>query len=110
MSYGLQVYNQAGQLEIEASSSLTRLFGIYTATMSLITITVGNVSYSSTRGTFNIRGISAIPQLGVIMLDIPGYYTVSGNTITAYGPDNVGATSTYNYVIDSQLTIAVLYL
>lgn len=115
MSYGLQVFNSANQLDIDISSSLTRLFGVYTASCSRITITSaivgGTSSYYSSKATFNIPGISAIPNLGIIFIDQPGYYTVSGDTVTAYNPENIGQSSPTNiYLIFSTLTIAVLFL
>jgi len=115
MSYGLQVFNSSNQLDIDVSSSLTRLFGVYTANCSLYTVTTAIVGGTSThyasRAVFNIPGISAIPTLGVILIDQPGHYTRSGDTITAYSAENIGQSSpTDIYLISSTLTIAVLFL
>ena len=110
MSYGLKTYNSIGQLEIYNTTSLTRLFGVFSAGCGLLLVSVGNVSYYSTVAYFTITGLSAITAPGVMFINFDGYYTISGEVITVYAPNNVSANASSSWPTQSVLTIAVVWL
>lgn len=110
MSYGLKTYNSLGQLEVDASTSLTRLFGVFSASCGLLLITSGSVSYYSTVASFTITGLSAITAPGVMFDNFDGYYTISGEVITVYAPNNVSANAQSSWPTQSVLTIVVVWL